>query len=357
MGERQEKHLIVFKNVFKEFDGASVLTNINLFIDRNEFVTLLGPSGCGKTTMLRLLGGFEMPTSGDILFDGKSLLSVPPYKRKLNTVFQRYALFPHLDVFDNIAFGLTIKKLPKIDIAIKVKEMLKLVGLAGFERRSIDKLSGGQAQRVAIARALVNEPEILLLDEPLGALDLKFRKEMQSELKRMQKQLGITFVYVTHDQEEALTMSDTIAVIDNGIIQQIGEPESIYNEPINSFVANFIGASNILDGTMIKDYKVEFCGRKFECLDRGFNEDESVKVVIRPEDIDIVKAGDGKVKGVVESVTFMGVHYEIRMTDDDGFSWLIHTTDYAAPDSRVGITLGPNDIHIMKRSIYDPPEE
>lgn len=294
-----------------------------------------------------------MPTSGDILFEGKSMLDIPPYKRRLNTVFQRYALFPHLDVFDNIAFGLKIKKLPKSEIENKVKDMLKLVGLSGYENRSIDKLSGGQMQRVAIARALVNEPEVLLLDEPLGALDLKFRKEMQLELKRMQKTLGITFIYVTHDQEEALTMSDTIVVMNDGIIQQIGTPEMIYNEPKNTFVANFIGESNIIDGVMKRDYLANFCGRDFECVDRGFDENERVTVVIRPEDIDIIPVTEGEITGKVVSVVFMGVHYDIHMTDADGADWRIHTTDFAPVGSEVSIKFGPDDIHIMHRSMYD----
>ena len=346
-------HLILFKNVFKEFDGVEVLTNINLYIRKNEFLTLLGPSGCGKTTMLRLLAGFEAPTSGDILFEGKSIVNTPPYKRKLNPVFQRYALFPHMDVFGNIAFGLKIQKKDKNTIQKKVKDMLKLVGLSGYENRSIDKLSGGQMQRVAIARALVNEPEVLLLDEPLGALDLKFRKDMQLELKRMQKQLGITFVYVTHDQEEALTMSDTIAVIDNGMIQQIGTPVDIYNEPINSFVADFIGESNIIYGTMKEDYLANFGGRDFSCVDRGFSPDEPVVVVVRPEDIDLVAEREETINGVVTSQIFMGVHYEIRLKDDNGFTWVIHSTDPAVIGSRAGLSIGPDDIHIMSRSQYD----
>jgi len=345
--------LILFKNVYKEFDGVEVLSNINLYIRKNEFLTLLGPSGCGKTTMLRLLGGFETPTSGDILFEGKSIVDTPPYKRKLNTVFQRYALFPHMDVFDNIAFGLKIKKMSKQNIEKKVKDMLKLVGLAGYEDRSIDKLSGGQMQRVAIARALVNEPEVLLLDEPLGALDLKFRKDMQLELKRMQKQLGITFVYVTHDQEEALSMSDTIAVMDEGMIQQIDTPVGIYNEPVNSFVADFIGESNILYGKMRRDYLVAFSGREFECVDRGYNEDENIVVVIRPEDIKLVNPSESTINGVVTSLVFMGVHYEIRIQGEDGHEWLVQSTDPAEVGSRVGITLEPDDIHIMDRSQYD----
>ncbi len=353
MSVKPEDQLILFRNVCKEFDGAEVLTNINLYIRKNEFLTLLGPSGCGKTTMLRMMGGFETPTSGDILFEGKSMLDTPPYKRRLNTVFQRYALFPHLDVFDNIAFGLKIKKLPKKDIEKKVKDMLALVGLSGYENRSIDKLSGGQMQRVAIARALVNEPEVLLLDEPLGALDLKFRKEMQLELKRMQKSLGITFIYVTHDQEEALTMSDTIVVMNDGIIQQIGTPEMIYNEPKNTFVANFIGESNIIDGTMKRDYLVNFCGRDFECVDRGFDDDEKVTVVLRPEDIDIIPVTEGEITGEVVSVVFMGVHYDIRMKDAEGSNWRIHTTDYAPVGSKISVKFGPDDIHVMHRSMYD----
>ena len=345
--------LILFKNVYKEFDGVEVLSNINLYIRKNEFLTLLGPSGCGKTTMLRLLGGFETPTSGDILFEGKSIVDTPPYKRKLNTVFQRYALFPHMDVFDNIAFGLKIKKMSKQNIEKKVKDMLKLVGLAGYEDRSIDRLSGGQMQRVAIARALVNEPEVLLLDEPLGALDLKFRKDMQLELKRMQKQLGITFVYVTHDQEEALSMSDTIAVMDEGMIQQIDTPVGIYNEPVNSFVADFIGESNILYGKMRRDYLVAFSGREFECVDRGYNEDENIVVVIRPEDIKLVAPSENTINGTVSSLVFMGVHYEIRIQGEDGHEWLVQSTEPAEVGSRVGITLDPDDIHIMDRSQYD----
>jgi len=350
------KHLILFENVYKEFDGVEVLTNINLYVRRNEFLTLLGPSGCGKTTMLRMLGGFESPTRGDIYFDGSSIVSTPPYKRRLNTVFQRYALFPHLDVAENIAFGLRIRRLPEKEIRKKVADMLHLVGLVGFEKRSIDRLSGGQMQRVAIARALVAEPEVLLLDEPLGALDLKFRKEMQLELKRMQRQLGITFIYVTHDQEEALTMSDTIVVMNEGMIQQIGTPEDIYNEPRNSFVAGFIGESNLLDGVMKRDYEVSFSGKTFACLDRGFGTNESVKVVVRPEDIDVVSEESAAIRGTVISTLFMGVHYAIRMKDDDGFEWLIHTTDYAAQGARIGISLTPDDIHVMERSMYDTAE-
>ena len=351
-----KQRLVLLKNVSKEFDGVEVLSNINLYIRKNEFLTLLGPSGCGKTTLLRLLGGFETPTSGDILFDGKSIVNTPPYRRQLNTVFQRYALFPHLNVFDNVAFGLKIKKLPKEEIRQKVEEKLKLVGLAGYGKRTTDTLSGGQQQRVAIARALVNEPELLLLDEPLGALDLKFRKEMQLELKRMQKQLGITFVYVTHDQEEALSMSDTIAVIDNGRIQQIGTPEMIYNEPVDSFVADFIGESNIIYGIMKEDYVAHFSGKDFRCLDRGYNDNEPVVVVVRPEDIKLVPPTDNTINGVVTSIVFMGVHYEIRLKDDNGFEWLIQSIDSAEVGSRLGIYLDPDDIHIMDRSQYDTAE-
>lgn len=346
--------MIRIENLRKEYDAKTVaLDGIDLVFEDSTFVALLGPSGCGKTTMLRLLGGFETPTSGDILFEGKSIVATPPYKRKLNTVFQRYALFPHMDVFDNIAFGLKIKKMSKQNIQKKVKDMLKLVGLAGYEDRSIDRLSGGQMQRVAIARALVNEPEVLLLDEPLGALDLKFRKDMQLELKRMQKQLGITFVYVTHDQEEALSMSDTIAVMDEGMIQQIDTPVGIYNEPVNSFVADFIGESNILYGKMRRDYLVAFSGREFECVDRGYNEDENIVVVIRPEDIKLVAPSESTINGTVSSLVFMGVHYEIRIQGEDGHEWLVQSTDPAEVGSRVGITLDPDDIHIMDRSQYD----
>ncbi|MBQ3871909.1 MAG: ABC transporter ATP-binding protein [Clostridia bacterium] len=349
----EKDRLVLIKNVSKEFDGVEVLSNINLYIKRNEFVTLLGPSGCGKTTLLRLLGGFETPTSGDILFEGKSIVDVPPYKRRLNTVFQRYALFPHYDVFDNVAFGLKIKKLPKDEIKKKVGEKLALVGLSGYEKRSVDTLSGGQMQRVAIARALVNEPELLLLDEPLGALDLKFRKEMQLELKRMQKQLGITFVYVTHDQEEALSMSDTIAVMDSGRILQIGTPQDIYNEPINSFVADFIGESNIIPGIMKEDYLVHFSDKDFRCVDRGYNNDDPIMVVVRPEDVKLVPPTENTINGVVTSIVFMGVHYEIRLVDDRGFEWLIQSIHSADVGSRLGIHLEPDDIHIMDRSQYD----
>ncbi|MEF9864230.1 MAG: ABC transporter ATP-binding protein [Christensenellaceae bacterium] len=348
------EHIIDFINVYKEFDGVEVLSNINLYIKQNEFLTLLGPSGCGKTTLLRIIAGFEEPTSGDVHLFGDSIKGIPPYKRRVNTVFQRYALFPHLNVFENIAFGLKLKKFDRHTIDTKVNDMLRLVGLNGFGDRDIAKLSGGQQQRVAIARALVNEPEVLLLDEPLGALDLKFRQEMQLELKRMQKSLGITFVYVTHDQEEALTMSDAIAVMNDGIIQQLGTPEQIYNEPKNSFVADFIGESNIIRGIMKRDYFVHFAGSDFECLDRGFNENEPVQVVVRPEDIEITRnIKEDMIAGSVSSILFMGVHYEVRVDGENGFEWLVHTTDLYEVAERVAFILEPNDIHVMEVSQYD----
>ncbi|MDL2237485.1 ABC transporter ATP-binding protein [Christensenellaceae bacterium OttesenSCG-928-K19] len=348
------EHVIDFKNVYKEFDGVDVLSNINLYIKQNEFMTLLGPSGCGKTTMLRIIGGFEEPTGGNVLLFGENIKGVPPYKRRVNTVFQRYALFPHLNVFENIAFGLKLKKTEKSVIKKRVEDMLKLVGLKNYGDRDVSRLSGGQQQRIAIARALVNEPEVLLLDEPLGALDLKFRQGMQLELKRMQKSLGITFVYVTHDQEEALTMSDAIAVMDEGVIQQVGTPEQIYNEPRNSFVADFIGESNIIDGIMKADYLVHFAGNDFKCLDRGFNENEPVRVVVRPEDIEITRGiKDGMITGTVTSTLFMGVHYEIRLDGKNGFEWLVHSTDQFQIGEEVGFILEPNDIHVMEASSYD----
>lgn len=304
------RKLIQFKNIVKDFDGQIVLRGINLDIYENEFVTLLGPSGCGKTTLLRILGGFLTQTEGQVLFDQEEISNVPPYKREINTVFQKYALFPHLNVYDNIAFGLKIKKEPKDIIEQKVRRMLKLVGLEEYEKRNVTEMSGGQQQRVAIARALVNEPMVLLLDEPLGALDLKLRKEMQHELKKIQQEVGITFIYVTHDQEEALTMSDKIVIMKDGEIQQIGTPTDIYNEPVNEYVARFIGESNIIEGVMLQDYKVMFEDKKFECVDYGFQEKEPVDIVIRPEDLDIVKKEDGKLKGIVKSVLFKGVHYE-----------------------------------------------
>ncbi len=345
------QELIRLTNLVMEFDGERILDSINLYINDREFLTLLGPSGCGKTTTLRVIGGFLTPTSGDVLFDGKRINEVPAYQRKINTVFQRYALFPHLDVYDNIAFGLRIAKLSEEEIDERVTEMLEIVSLKGFENRKVTSLSGGQQQRVAIARALVNRPKVLLLDEPLGALDLRLRKDMQNELKRIQQAMGITFIYVTHDQEEALTMSDTIVVMDKGKIQQIGRPEDIYNEPKNAFVADFIGESNILDGVMVEDYLVKFFGRNFKCVDKGFEKSEPVDVVIRPEDIDIVPADVGDLCGTVTSVTFKGVHYD-TIVDFKGFKWLIQTTDFCPEGSYIGIRLNPEDIHIMHKSEY-----
>ena len=345
------KELIRLVNCRMDFDGETVLDSINIYFNNSEFLTLLGPSGCGKTTTLRIIGGFLQPTSGDVLFEGVRINDVPPHKRRVNTVFQKYALFPHLNVFENVAFGLRIAKVPQKEIDERVTEMLEIVSLKGFEKRKPDQLSGGQQQRVAIARALVNRPEVLLLDEPLGALDLRLRKDMQNELKRIQQQLGITFIYVTHDQEEALAMSDTVVVMDKGRIQQIGTPEDIYNEPKNAFVADFIGESNILDGIMRADYVVEFFGRKFRCLDKGFAKDEPVDVVIRPEDVDIVPPDNGHLCGTVTSVTFKGVHYD-TIVDFKGFKWLIQTTDYCPVDAYIGIRLNPEDIHIMHNSEY-----
>jgi len=345
------KELIRLTNLTMEFDGEKVLDSINLYINDHEFLTLLGPSGCGKTTTLRIIGGFLTPTSGDVLFDGQKINDVPAYKRQINTVFQRYALFPHLDVYDNVAFGLRIAKLPELEVDRRVCEMLEIVSLKGFENRKVNQLSGGQQQRVAIARALVNRPKVLLLDEPLGALDLRLRKDMQNELKRIQQETNITFIYVTHDQEEALSMSDTVVVMDKGHIQQIGRPEDIYNEPKNAFVADFIGESNILDGVMIEDYVVEFFGRNFKCLDKGFAPKEPVDVVIRPEDIDFVEADQAHLFGTVTSVTFKGMQYDI-IVDFKGFKWLIQTTDHQPVGKRVGIRLNPEDIHVMKKSEY-----
>lgn len=341
------KPLVEISNLSKEFDGEIVLKEVNLTIKENEFVTLLGPSGCGKTTILRILAGFESPTTGDVLFEGKSILNLPPNKRQLNTVFQKYALFPHLNVFENIAFGLRIKKVKDTEIVHKVKQMLKLVKLEGFEHRGIERLSGGQQQRVAIARALINEPKLLLLDEPLAALDLKLRQEMQYELKEMQVKTGITFVYVTHDQEEALTMSDTIVVINNGLIQQVGSPIDIYNEPRNRFVANFIGESNIIPGIMIEDYKVKFENSIFNCVDRGFNKNEPVDVVIRPEDIKIIDKENAPLVGVVDSIIFKGVHYEICVLVN-GREYVIHTTKSSTVGEEVGLDVEPQDIHVME---------
>ena len=355
------KELIRLANCTMAFDGEVVLDNINLYINDQEFLTLLGPSGCGKTTTLRIIGGFQTPTQGDVFFDGVRINDVPPHKRTINTVFQRYALFPHLNVFENIAFGLRIPKtdpesrrkvkLPESEIQERVLEMLKVVNLKGFEKRAVSSLSGGQQQRVAIARALVNRPKVLLLDEPLGALDLRLRKDMQIELKRIQQAMGITFIYVTHDQEEALAMSDTVVVMDEGKIQQIGTPEDIYNEPKNAFVADFIGESNIIDGIMRTDGVVEIFNRRFQCLDKGFAKDEPVDVVIRPEDVDIVPEGQGQLKGTVTSVTFKGMQYDIIM-DFYGFKWLIQTTDLSPVGSRIGIKIDPDGIHVMKKSHY-----
>ena len=326
-----------------------MLRGISLDIKSREFVTLLGPSGCGKTTTLRIIGGFEQPDSGDVLFEGRRLNDVPPYRREINTVFQRYALFPHLNVAENIAFGLHIKKMNPAEIKLKTREMLSLVGLSGFEARDVTSLSGGQQQRVAIARALVCEPRVLLLDEPLGPLDLKLRKDMQIELKRIQQRTGITFIYVTHDQEEALTMSDRIVVMNHGVIQQVGSPTDIYNEPENAFVADFIGESNIIDGVMLEDRKVEFCDREFECVDSGFGHNTPVDVVIRPEDLRLVYAGDGLLQGVVESIVFKGVHYEM-MVRTEHFTFTVHSTMAEPVGKTVGLTVIPFDIHIMHRS-------
>ncbi len=354
------KELIRLVDCVMAFDGEIVLNEINLTIRDREFLTLLGPSGCGKTTTLRIIGGFQTPTSGDVLFDGERINDVPPHKRAVNTVFQKYALFPHLNVYENIAFGLRIPKtdengkkvkLSEEEIHRRILEMLEIVNLKGFEKRSVASLSGGQQQRVAIARALVNRPKVLLLDEPLGALDLRLRKDMQIELKRIQQETGITFVYVTHDQEEALAMSDTVVVMDAGRIQQIGTPEDIYNEPKNAFVADFIGESNIIDGIMRSDGVVEIFNRRFKCLDGGFAPDEAVDVVIRPEDVDIVPEDQGQLKGTVTNVTFKGMQYDI-IVDFYGFKWLIQTTDLSPVGSRIGIKIDPDGIHVMKKSEY-----
>ena len=345
------KELIRLRDLCMAFDDELVLDHINLYINDSEFLTLLGPSGCGKTTTLRIIGGFTTPTSGDVTFDGVRINDVPPHKRQINTVFQKYALFPHLDVFENIAFGLRIAKVPAEEIEERVTEMLGVVSLKGFEHRKITQLSGGQQQRVAIARALVNRPKVLLLDEPLGALDLRLRKDMQNELKRIQQQMGITFIYVTHDQEEALTMSDTVVVMDKGRIQQIGTPEDIYNEPKNAFVADFIGESNILNGTMVRDNVVKMYGKEFPCVDGGFAPNEPVDVVIRPEDIDIVPVEQGQLAGTVTNVTFKGMQYDI-IVDSRGFKWLIQTTDHSPVGARIGVKIDPDGFHIMKKSEY-----
>ena len=343
--------LIELKNICKVYNGEPILSNINLYINDHEFITFLGPSGCGKTTMLQIIGGFRTPDDGEVFFDGKLINNVPAHKRNVNTVFQRYALFPHLNVYDNIAFGLRVKKVKEHEIAKRVSEMLALVNLKGFEKRDVTMLSGGQQQRVAIARALINEPKVLLLDEPLAALDLKLRKDMQVELKNIQTKTGITFVYVTHDQEEALSMSDTVVVMADGKIQQIGTPTDIYNEPVNAFVADFIGESNIIDGVMLKDYCVKFASHTFDCLDKGFELGEAVDVVIRPEDVDVVPAEKGMLCGLVTGVTFKGVHYEI-IVDVKGFKWMIQTTDFVAEGETIGLSIDPDAFHIMKKSEF-----
>ncbi|WP_295618359.1 ABC transporter ATP-binding protein [uncultured Intestinimonas sp.] len=345
------KELIRLSDLKMVFDDEVVLNSINLYINDREFLTLLGPSGCGKTTTLRIIGGFQKPTSGDVFFDGMRINDVPPHKRKVNTVFQKYALFTHMNIFENVAFGLRIAKVPEKEIQRRVEEALELVNLPGYGKRSVDSLSGGQQQRIAIARAIVNRPQVLLLDEPLGALDLKLRKDMQIELKKIQQQVGITFIYVTHDQEEALTMSDTIVVMDKGNIQQIGSPTDIYNEPKNAFVADFIGESNIIDGIMHADGVVGMYGKKFPCLDKGFAKDEPVDVVIRPEDIDIVPVEQGQLTGTVTEVTFKGVHYD-TIVDFRGFKWLIQTTDYSPVGTKIGVKIDPDGFHVMKKSAY-----
>ena len=354
--------LIELKGISKSYDGEKVIDSINLYIRDGEFMTLLGPSGCGKTTTLRIIGGFETADEGNVYFNGVEMSDVPAYKRQVNTVFQKYALFPHLNVYENVAFPLRLKKIPKengkgftkipeAEIQKRVEEMLSMVALSGFENKSVSTLSGGQQQRVAIARALVSHPKVLLLDEPLGALDLKLRKDMQNELKTIQQAIGITFIYVTHDQEEALSMSDTIVVMADGEIQQIGTPTDIYNEPKNAFVADFIGESNILDGVMLEDKRVKLAGHVFDCLDGGFSKNEQVDVVIRPEDVDVVTPDKGMLTGQVTSVTFKGVHYEI-IVDIKGFKWMIQSTDYVAPDAEIGLYIEPDAIHVMKKSKY-----
>ena len=341
--------LIDIINITKSYDENVILDQLNLYIRENEFLTLLGPSGCGKTTLLRILGGFETPDSGDIIFDGKNINNLPPNRRQLNTVFQKYALFSHMSIAENIAFGLKIKGKSKGYIRDKIHYALKLVNLEGYGDRTPDSLSGGQQQRIAIARAIVNEPKVLLLDEPLGALDLKLRQDMQYELIRLKNELGITFVYVTHDQEEALTMSDTVVVMNGGKVQQIGTPEDIYNEPKNAFVADFIGDSNIVDGVMHKDFLVSFSGVDFPCVDRGFAREQSVQVVVRPEDIEVVSPVEGQLVGVVNDVIFKGVHFEMHV-ECEGREWLIHSTRACTPGETIGMRIGPNEIHIMARS-------
>lgn len=347
--------LIDLKNITKAFDGTVVLDDLNLSVKENTFVTLLGPSGCGKTTTLRIIGGFERPDQGTVIFDGQEITSLPPNKRQLNTVFQKYALFTHMSIAENIAFGLKIKNKPKTYIQDKIKYALKLVNLDGFENRTVDSLSGGQQQRIAIARAIVNEPRVLLLDEPLGALDLKLRQDMQYELIRLKNELGITFIYVTHDQEEALTMSDTIVVMNQGYIQQMGSPEDIYNEPQNAFVADFIGESNIIEGTMLEDRLVKILGAKFPCVDEGFGRNRPVDVVIRPEDVDLVKPEEGTIQGVVSHLIFKGVHYEMEV-QANGFEWLVHSTDMFPVGQKVGIHVDPFDIQIMHKPVSEDEE-
>ncbi len=346
-----KNNIVELKNISVSFDDEKVLDNLSLEIQDKEFITLLGPSGCGKTTTLRIIAGFVEPNQGDVLFEGKKINGIPAYKRQVNTIFQRYALFPHLNVYENIAFGLRVKKLKENEISLKVKEMLELVNLTGLEKRRVDTLSGGQQQRVAIARAIANHPKVLLLDEPLAALDLKLRKDMQTELKKIQQKLGITFIFVTHDQEEALAISDKVVVMDSGKIQQVGTPQDIYNEPKNAFVADFIGESNILDGVMLDDYLAEFSGAKFKCLDKGFAKNESVDIVVRPEDVDIVEPEKGMLQGVVTSIKFLGVHYEI-IVDIGGFKWMIQTTDGQNVGDKVGLYIEPDAIHVMKKSEY-----
>ena len=345
------KELIRLSDLLVKYDDEVVLDHLNLYINDQEFLTLLGPSGCGKTTTLRIIAGFQKPTAGDVFFGGKRINDLPPYQRQVNTVFQKYALFTHMNIFENVAFGLRIAKVPQAEITRRVEEALELVNLPGYGRRAVDSLSGGQQQRVAIARAIVNRPKVLLLDEPLAALDLKLRKDMQVELKKIQQQVGITFVFVTHDQEEALTMSDTVVVMDKGNIQQIGTPEDIYNEPKNAFVADFIGESNIIDGVMVEDKVVRLYGKKFPCLDSGFSPNEPVDVVIRPEDIDIVPVEQGQLTGTVTEVTFKGMHYDI-IVDFQGFKWLIQTTDFSPEGAKIGVKIDPDGFHVMKKSGY-----
>ena len=348
---KNKENIIEFKNISKSFGEKCVLNNVSLYIRRGEFVTILGPSGCGKTTLLRILAGFGSADSGEVCINGVDITDTPPHERPVNTVFQRYALFPHLDVYENIAFGLKLQKVPTDEIDKRVRRVLKMVSMTDYEDRDVESLSGGQQQRVAIARAIVNQPKVLLLDEPLAALDLKMRKDMQIELKEMHRKLGITFVYVTHDQEEALTLSDTIVVMNEGKIQQIGTPTDIYNEPVNAFVADFIGESNILDGVMLADYKVRFAGHTFECLDKGFAKNEQVDIVVRPEDVDVVDVEKGMLSGTVTQATFKGDYYEI-IVDINGFKWMIQSTDGVEVGSVIGLYIEPDAIHVMKKSEY-----